>query len=67
MSIDIRACRQTCQVCKQSKPNTKSRRVRNKNYQGPCGDSFCYASCDNDSCVTSEFTIQACDGCAKKL
>lgn len=65
--LDIRKCMQTCQVCKKQKKDTMTRLVPNKDYQGPCGDSFCYASCDMDSCTTREFHIVACKACADKL
>jgi hypothetical protein len=64
--IDLRASRLTCQICKKEKKDTRDRRVTNPDYSGPCGDSFCYASCDIDSCVTREFTMLSCEPCAEK-
>lgn len=37
------------------------REVYTKNYMGPCGDSFCYASCDMSACRPQK--MQICDGC----
>ncbi len=65
--IDLRASRLTCQICKKTKKDTRERRVPNPGYSGPCGDSFCYGSCDIDSCVTREFTMMSCEACSKKF
>lgn len=65
--IDIRKAKTTCQVCKQEKKDTFSRLINNPDYQGPCGDSFCYGSCDMDSCTTREFSVFACESCADLL
>lgn len=55
----------TCQKCKKVKPTTRHRTFYTKNYVGPCGDSFCYASCDMDSCHAKSATI--CDECLNLL
>lgn len=54
-----------CQACKKEKDSTRSRTFYSKSYMGPCGDSFCYASCDMDTCHATTMTI--CDDCEKKL
>ena len=65
--IDLRASRLTCQICKKEKKDTRERHVKNPDYSGPCGDSFCYHSCDIDACVTREFTMMSCEACSKKF
>jgi len=65
--IDLRASRLTCQICKKEKKDTRERHIKNPDYSGPCGDSFCYRSCDIDSCVTREFTMLSCEACSKKF
>jgi hypothetical protein len=55
----------TCQKCKKRHASTRRREVYTKNYMGPCGDSFCYASCESSSCRPINITV--CDPCAKKL
>lgn len=54
-----------CQKCGKERESTRYRTLRTKNYMGPCGDSFCYASCDMDSCHPVSMTV--CDGCAEKI
>ncbi len=54
-----------CHNCGKVKDDTRSRTFYAKNYMGPCGDSFCYASCDMDTCRPTTKTI--CDSCEKKL
>lgn len=65
-TIDIRRARDVCQLCKKEKETTRTRRFPNLGYSGPCGDSFCYGSCNIDACVTREFTVVACDECAEQ-
>ncbi len=55
----------TCQKCKKSKTSTRHREMRSSIYQGPCGDSFCYASCDMETCVPIHGVV--CDECAAKI
>ena len=55
----------TCQNCRRRVETTRQREIRTKDYMGPCGDSFCYASCTSPSCVPIHVTV--CDDCAKKL
>ena len=54
-----------CQKCGKRLPTTRPRSIYTKLYQGPCGDSFCYASCDLETCRPISVTV--CDGCEKKL
>lgn len=51
-----------CQRCRKRKPDTKSREIYTKAYEGPCGDSFCYASCELEACRPVRVVV--CDGCA---
>lgn len=55
----------TCQHCKKEDETTRSRTLLLKNYIGPCGDSFCWASCTMSSCKAVEAVV--CDNCAKEL
>lgn len=55
----------TCQSCTLRRESTKPRELILENYMGPCGDSFCYASCKSSSCRPVRMTV--CDECAKKL
>jgi hypothetical protein len=54
-----------CQSCKKEQESTMQRTFYTKNYMGPCGDSFCYASCSMDTCHATTMVI--CDKCLKKL
>lgn len=54
-----------CQSCGKRKRSTHNRTVYLKNYVGPCGDSFCFASCDMSTCQPKSMTI--CDECKTKL
>ena len=51
----------TCQCCKESKQSTRHREIYTANYMGPCGDSFCFASCDSETCRPISVTV--CDEC----
>jgi len=52
----------TCQKCRKRRTTTRTRSIYTKDYTGPCGDSFCYASCDSSSCRPVEVVV--CDPCA---
>lgn len=54
-----------CSNCEKRKPNAWYREVYLKNYIGPCGDSFCYASCDMAACRPVRVVL--CDVCTKKV
>jgi len=41
---------QKCQVADCDSTDAVHRRYYSPDYQGPCGDSFCYASCDLPAC-----------------
>ena len=55
----------TCQNCKKRVASTCRREIYTKDYIGPCGDSFCYASCDMSTC--RPIVVDVCDTCAVKL
>ena len=55
----------TCQKCLRRKKTTWRRTLKSKDYIGPCGDSFCYASCTMSTCVPVVATV--CEECAKKI
>ena len=54
-----------CQVedCKSTK--AAPRTYLAKGYEGPCGDSFCYHSCDSPACKEQHHTL--CDKHYKEL
>ncbi len=54
-----------CQKCGKLRKTTMRRTIKTKLYQGPCGDSFCYASCDMETC--HPITVTICDACAALL
>ena len=51
-----------CQGCGATGDKVAILRLRAKGYTGPCGDSFCYASCDSPSCRPLDCVL--CDECA---
>ncbi len=55
----------TCQKCKKRDKSVYQKTLYTKNYQGPCGDSFCYASCTMSAC--RPITATVCDKCEKEL
>jgi hypothetical protein len=55
----------TCQKCKNEDNTTRSREIYTNNYMGPCGDSFCYASCTMETCRSIRVVV--CDNCEKEL
>lgn len=57
--------RNTCQKCRKRKESTRPRQVYTGAYTGPCGDSFCFASCDMESCRPIDVTV--CDECETEL
>ncbi len=54
-----------CQVKGCRSTDAKHRTYYAKNYEGPCGDSFCYASCDMAACRQQSATL--CDEHFKEL
>lgn len=55
----------TCQKCREPRESTKDREIYTANYVGPCGDSFCFASCTLSSC--RPVRAHVCDDCEKLL
>lgn len=54
-----------CQKCGKNDKSVAHREMYMPNYQGPCADSFCYASCDSSSCRAVHVSI--CDLCASEI
>lgn len=54
-----------CQGCGVRGDDVKHRAPRSKEYKGPCGDSFCYATCDSPSCRSIECIL--CSDCTSKV
>lgn len=63
ITINLKDATKLCHCCGEVKPSVRSREYRSHNYQGPCGDSFCYASCRMSAC--RPIRVQACDECEK--
>lgn len=60
--LEVQFC---CQNCRKDRESTRLREIYLKNFQGPCGDSFCFASCDSSSC--RPVRVAVCDECEAKL
>jgi hypothetical protein len=54
-----------CQKCGKRKLTIHRREIYTEKYEGPCGGSFCYASCDSSSCRPVYMTV--CNECAVKM
>lgn len=54
-----------CQNCKLERDTTMRRDIHLPQYVGPCGDSFCYASCTMTTCRPA--TVTVCEECAVAL
>jgi hypothetical protein len=63
--VPLDKIQQVCHECGKVRESTRKRTMYTKNYEGPCGDSFCYATCDMDACRPVSKTV--CDKCADKL
>jgi hypothetical protein len=61
VTVALKDLDKVCHVCGQVKPDVHRRTYTTTNYQGSCGDSFCYASCDMSAC--KPITVQACGDC----
>jgi hypothetical protein len=59
------AWRKRCQYCGTFRDSTRPRLLTLKNYVGPCGDSFCFASCDSSACRPVMALV--CDTCEAKI
>jgi hypothetical protein len=59
--VDIKDIGRLCECCGIVGNSVRRRTYRTKNFEGSCGDSFCYASCDLSSC--KPITVNACEGC----
>lgn len=56
----------TCQRCRKQDETTQLRSdVTLPGYEGPCGDSFCYARCTLPAC--RPVSVHLCDGCVQAL
>lgn len=53
-----------CFVCGKVSDTTRQRSYTTNNYQGGCGDSFCWASCELSSC--KPISVRACESCEKQ-
>lgn len=64
VTIDLKDIDKLCRVCGKVDGTVQRREYTTKNYQGPCGDSFCYASCDMSAC--RPLVVRACADCEKQ-
>lgn len=53
-----------CRLCGKVRDDVATREWFAPNYQGGCGDSFCWASCDSTSCKPQQSRV--CKPCADK-
>lgn len=51
-----------CRLCGKVRGDVAEREYFTANYSGPCGDSFCYHSCDSSSCFPQRGRV--CKPCA---
>ena len=65
VTVALKDLNRLCHECGVVKSTVWRREYLSKNYQGPCGDSFCYASCDMEAC--RPVTKQICVNCLNKL
>ncbi len=52
-----------CRACGKVSNTTRMRSYNGSDYQGSCGDSFCWASCDMTAC--KGIHARVCDSCEK--
>lgn len=64
VTVPLEDLHKVCHGCGKVKDSVRNRNFYTKNYQGPCGDSFCYASCDMDAC--RPVTKRICEECEKE-
>ena len=62
ITIKLSDIDRVCRACGRVRTSTHQREYRAKNYQGSCGDSFCWASCTMSAC--KPIHAQVCDQCA---
>lgn len=65
VTVALKDLDKVCRECGKVKPDTRERTFYTKDFVGPCGDSFCYGSCDSPTCRA--VTKVCCDACFKKL
>lgn len=61
VTVKLKDLDKVCRVCGKVSDSVRLRTYTTKNYQGGCGDSFCWASCDMSAC--KPLTVRACEGC----
>lgn len=61
VTVALKDIAKLCHHCGKVKDSTRRRNLYTKAYQGPCGDSFCYASCDLEECRPVDVTV--CNEC----
>lgn len=65
ITIALKDLDKVCRKCGTVQESTRQRTYKSKDYVGPCGDSFCFSSCDMSAC--HPVTEQICNKCEKKL
>lgn len=64
VTIALKDLGKVCHVCGALDPAVRLRTYYTADYQGPCGDSFCYASCTMTTC--RPITLPACETCVAR-
>ena len=50
IKVPLKDIYKVCHICGEISDTTRQRSYRGTNFQGSCGDSFCFAGCDMSSC-----------------
>ena len=65
IKVALKDLHKVCHICGEIKSDVHSRSYRTKDFQGSCGDSFCFASCDLTACH-GRVSVYACGDCEKE-
>jgi hypothetical protein len=63
ITVALKDLVRVCHACGEVKNDVREREYYTKNYQGRCGDSFCYASCTMNAC--NPIRARVCNACEK--
>jgi hypothetical protein len=61
IKVALKDINRVCEACGKVSATVTSHNYTTKNYKGPCGDSFCYATCDLSAC--KPVTARVCTSC----
>lgn len=65
ITVAIKDIHKVCHICGQVKEDVHPRSYLTKDFEGSCGDSFCFASCSLVVCRGRE-GVYACGDCEKE-